>query len=729
MAVKETELQETVQDWLKGFPPEAPVVVVPVFNAYDDVMECVDSLLATTPADTPILVLDDSSTDERIASTLEPLSCRRGFAYVRKPSNDGFVNTANLAFKWCAPRDVIVVNSDVVVPPEWLERLRAAACFRPMIATTTPLTNHGAILSVPYRNKPVYDLVKGMTTAQVDARIREASFRLRPIIPTAVGHCTYFTRAALDIVGYFGEDFSPGYGEEVDFSQRAVAAGFSHVLADDLFVFHKGSRSFEAEYRGAKRRIQESHEQIISACYPWYHQWVAAVKSDPQSPLALSIERARAALLGYRIAIDATCVGSSTTGTQVLTLELIRALATAPARCEHLAMIIRDRVAQEVLLGVDQLVDEVICLSDLQHREQPLFDLIHRPFQIQSARDLDLLQEIASRFVVSQLDCIFFANPSYAASPEEWMQYQHLTRVALALADGVIFISHDAAQDAARQGLQVPADRVCVTYVGVNHLLHSATATPPVESNEFKDQPFILMLGTNFRHKNRVYALKLFRALINKYQWSGQLVFAGPNVSWGGSDAEEVSEMQRNPELQSRVYYLGAVNEAEKRWLLEKATLVLYPSTCEGFGLVPFEAAAAGTPGLTTRAASLNEVLGDQVTYLDTFNPTVGVDTVWLLLSDLEVASRQVEAIKTRAADFAWRDVADITWDFYKQILSMPPRSPELTRLWRQVERLQESPESWRERVAMAFYILLTEGFRPLWREIWQYTQWRLARS
>lgn len=728
MTDRESELGQMVQDWLQDFALQTPVVVVPVFNAYEDVLECVDSLLATTPTDTPILVLDDASTDARISDALEPLSRSKGLAYVRKPSNSGFVSTANLAFEWSAPRDVVIVNSDVVVPPKWLQRLQATAYVRSTIATATPLTNHGAILSVPCRNRPVPDLVEGMTVAQVDARIQEASFKLRPIIPTAVGHCTYYRRAALDVVGYFDEAFSPGYGEEVDFSQRAVAAGFSHVLADDLFVFHKGSRSFEAKGQEAKQRIQQSHENMINARYPWYRHWVADVKSNAQGPLALAIERARVALLGHRIAIDATCIGGSTTGTQVLTLELLRSLASAPARCAHLAVIIKDSASIEALLGVDQLVDEVIRLSDLEHLGYPLFDLVHRPFQIHWPSELTLLQKVASRFMVSQLDCISFSNPSYAASSEEWRQYRYLTLVALAIADGIAFISRDAAHDTTHQGVLLPDDRVCVTSIGVDHLLHSTAATPPLESDGFKDQPFILMVGTDFRHKNRTYALRLFKELSRRYRWPGKLVFAGPKVSWGGSDVEEASEIQRSPELRSRVYYLGAVNEAEKRWLLEKAALVLYPSTYEGFGLPPFEAAIAGTPALTTRSASLQEVLGDWVIYLDTLNPGVGAETAWSLLSDPETARRQVEAIKSRVSDFRWSDVADRTWDFYRRILDMPPRSPELKKLWEQVEFFHEGPKTWRERLAKAFYLWLAKGFRPLWREIQQYIRWRWSR-
>ncbi len=727
----EADVGMRIQKWLGRFPKHLPVVVVPVFNAYDDVVRCAQSLLGATEKNVPIIILDDASTDDRLRS-MERL-CPHRLVYLRKSSNTGFVNTVNLAFRWCAPRDVVIVNSDVVVPSEWLPRLGAAAYSRSNAATATPFTNNGTILSIPYRNRPTSDLPGTMSPEEVDARIRTASKKLRPIIPTAVGHCMYFRRLALDAVGYFDETFSPGYGEEVDFSQRAVTAGFIHVLADDLFVFHRGSQSFQAA-NPARRSLQESHEQIIDARYPWYRHRVVDASTDPQSPLANAIERASTALLGHRVAIDATLVDGTITGTQVLTLELIRALASAPAHAGHLTVILQDTVPTEVLLGVDRLVDDVVRVSELRNLKQPAFDLIHRPFQIRTAADLELLQRAAARSVVSQLDCIAFSNPSYAPSPEAWVDYRHLTQKTFASADGIAFISNDVASDAARQELYIPEERKCVTYVGVDHQLHSPAVRPPSSSDKFSHEPFIVMLGTNFKHKNRVFAIQELKVLIDKYSWSGSLVFAGPNVSWGGSEAEEEFELEHNPGLKSRVHYLGPVSESEKKWLLENAALVLYPSSYEGFGLVPFEAAAAGTPALTTRLTSLIEILGEGVTYLDTLDPERGAETIFLLLSNPEFARRQVEAINARASIFTWGSIATKVWGFYKQILEMPPRSRERSSELEDAE--DEGPQAieelwnsngkklgvpWRRLLARAFHILRTEGFPILILKAWRY--------
>lgn len=673
------DLERQIQAWLNGFP-QSPVVVVPIYNAYEDVLDCVTSLFKGTPSHVPILLLDDASTDERIPESLTELTVSTSFLYVRKPVNTGFVNTVNLAFRACRPRDVVVLNSDVMVPPGWLERLQAAAYARSNIATATPLTNHGTIVSVPYRNKPMP--IGGMSVEEIDAKIRENSLRLYPVIPTAVGHCIYFKRIALDLVGYFDETFSPGYGEEVDWSQRAVLLGFSHVVADDLFVYHKGSKSFGERGSKARTRLRASHERWIRQRYPWYAEWTTQAANDEESPLAYAVEQARDAILGYRIAVDATCVGGPITGTQLYTLGLIRSLALQKPPGISLSIIVHDHVFKNrgSLLGVDALVDELVPLSRFRGLSQPRFSLVHRPFQLHSLAELTFLKTVAHRVIVSVLDFIAFSSVGYAVNYTDWEQYRNLIRLACEVADGVIFISHDVASDAHHQGIHIDPQRVCVIHPGTDYQWCTLDEDAGIRSR-LPPTPFILVLGTNFRHKNRPYALKLFSTLVEQHQWEGYLVFAGPYVSYGGSEKEEATFLEAHPELRPRVVDLGPVTESEKQWLLKNASLVLYPSTYEGFGLIPFEAAAAGTPVLTARTTALNEVLGDEVVYLESFDLQENASKVWQFLNDPVIREKQVKAIQARTKLFTWGRAASQAWDFYMRVLKMPP-NPSRAVIW-----------------------------------------------
>lgn len=667
-----SEAEGSVCEWLNSFDSSAPLVVVPVFNAYEDVVECVQSLLKNTPPDVPLLVLDDASTDPRIASNLPLLATKKRIIYLRKPVNTGFVDTVNLAFTWSAPRDVIVVNSDVVVPPEWLERLRAAAYCMSIVATATPLTNSGTIVSVPYRNKPAETFVGGQSVEEVDALIRKHSLRLYPTVPTAVGHCVYFRRSALDVAGYFDPAFAPGYGEEVDFSQRAVMAGFCHVVADDLFVYHKGSRSFGSR----RQKLREAHEHLIRERYPWYREWTTQVAHGTRDSFGWALGRAQAALTGYRLAIDITKIGFTgpVTGTQVYILELIYALARNSHRNAHISLIISDNVSQSVLLGVEKFVDEVLYISDLQNPGLPSFHLVHRPFQIRTLEELAFLRAIAERVVISQLDFLAFSNPFYATSLREWREYRDVTRSAFNVADGIVFLTQEVAKEAPHWGLWLDPNRICIIPPGVDHQLTLPLTAPPLDLGRLPPPPFVLMLGTSFSHKNRLYALKVLKRLVSKYGWDGKLVFAGPTPSAGGSEAAEILFLQDHPEIKPRVCYLGPVTPEKKAWLLQKASLLLYPSTGEGFGLVPFEAAAVGTPALTVRTSALTEVLGNEVIYLENFDPEKGAATVWSFLSDPEARLKQVQALQRRMKVFTWEKAAARAWKFYNHILNMPPR-------------------------------------------------------
>lgn len=670
--------REKLQGWLQNFPGgDAPLVVVPLVDEYGAVLETVDSLLANSAQDVPLLLLDDAGEETRFAETFGEgglVGTPQNLLYLRSAKPQGLIKLLNRVIEASAPRDLVLVDSATVVPAGWLERLQQAANSRSTAATVTPFSNNGGFLSVPYRNKPMPNLVKGLTAAQVDERLKHASQESFPLIPTALDYCTLYRRPALDVVGLFDESLMLGYGAELDWAQRATAAGFYHVLADNLFVYNQRKRDFQPDE--ARQHQQKSGQQILEQRYPWYSKALEEAQQAERSPLADALERARAALLGYRVAIDATALDGFTTGAQVLILGLVRALAALPD-APYLAVILRDDVPLKVLQGLDQVVDEVVRVSELESLEKPRYDLIHRPYQVYSADALNLLKKAARRFVVSHLDFINFTNPTYFSRPEDWLTFQELTRATFASANGMMFISQDAAGEAAQQGLlNLPDERVCVSYVGIDHRLKAAPPTPPQEWREFEGQPFLLMVGHNLKHKNRAYALRLFEVLRQKYEWPGHLVFIGPNVVWGGSGGEEALLRLQHPELRSHLHYLGAVSEGEKHWLLQNAALVLYPSIAEGFGFIPFESAAVGTPALSTSTTSLKEVLGEDVRYIEMLDPAADAATAWDLLSNPASASRQIAAIQARSGFFTWDKVAARTLDFYKQIIALPPRQP-----------------------------------------------------
>ena len=220
-----------------------PTVVIPVFNAFDLLGPCLDSVSRTVPPDTAVLVIDDASTDERVRPLLQAwVDGAKPFRrLIIQPENRGFVATANLGMR-LAGHDLVLLNSDTLVTRGWLQNLADCLGSDNTIATATPWSNNGEIVSIPDFCKA--NPVPGNADAVANG-IKSCGRPAYPDIPTAVGFCMAISKHAIERIGLFDETtFGRGYGEENDFCMRAEQAGMRNVLCDDTYVVHHGGASF-----------------------------------------------------------------------------------------------------------------------------------------------------------------------------------------------------------------------------------------------------------------------------------------------------------------------------------------------------------------------------------------------------------------------------------------------------------------------------------------------------
>lgn len=650
---------------LDGAP--GPVVVVPVYNSPDDVRACIDSLLRHTPAWAPILVIDDASPDAAAVDAVRELAPEAAHRVVlhRHEVNAGFVGSCNHAFVIAGRRDVVLVNSDVAVGPEWLERLVAAAGSSNTVATVSTLTNHGTILSVPVRNRPG-PLPDGMSVDDAARRVASAASCTRPVIPTGVGHCLYVTRTALDVLDGFDPVFAPGYGEEVDFCQRAAEHGFLNVLADDVFVFHKGGSSFGTS--PAKLQLQADHEAIVNRRHPRYEANRQQVEAATGTAFSDALGRARRALTGTTVAVDGFCLGPQLMGTQRFVVETACALAADP-----------DVAAVD--LFTPEEVPEYVVAATAGHPRLHLrpmaayesvpehYDAALRPFQVDHPVQLQWMRQLADVAVVTQLDLIAYHNPAYFGTDEAWQRYRDLTVATFDVVDGVAFISEHSREEAAREGLLRRSHHSAVTHCGIDHRSGAVVAQPP--TNGSLRPGFVLVLGASYLHKNRMFAVELWASLRAR-GFTGQLALVGPEPDHGSTNGAEREWCAANPALAAEVVALPAVGEAEKAWLLSHAALVAYPTLSEGFGMVPFEAALAGVPTLTTRQGALDEVLPAALATLSSLRPGDAVPLAERLIGDHAFRAEQVALLAAAAGGFTWSRSATALVDLLRRALAEP---------------------------------------------------------
>lgn len=235
-----------------------------------------------------LVLIDDFSSDLKIHLFLNYLEKKypKRITLLKNAQNLGFVGTVNRGMQENPTHDVILLNTDTIVTKGWIEQLQTCAYSRENIATATPLSNNGnSICSVPMFNR-VNQLPAGYTVDSFAALVNRASEARYPEIPTAVGFCMYIKRCALDELGLFdSESFGKGYGEETDFSRRAIQHGYINVLDDTTYIFHNGGASFNFSNIPIDERKKRGLE-ILKKRYPTFiPEWNRFIKTNPLDPV------------------------------------------------------------------------------------------------------------------------------------------------------------------------------------------------------------------------------------------------------------------------------------------------------------------------------------------------------------------------------------------------------------------------------------------------------------
>lgn len=249
-------------------------LVLPVFNGLTYTRDGVASILDHT-SDCPyrLFIIDDSSDPTTAEFLREQASLHSPIHLHRNAENLGFVRSCNLGMQLGTAPYVVLINSDVIVTPGWLSRMVRCAESDPRIASVNPFTNQASNINIP--------LTPGANFFGADEVLRQNARRDYPDVVTGVGFCMLLRRAALEQVGLFDEVFGHGYCEESDLCMRLTTNGWRTVVADDVYVYHKGRATFTD--RGERyRKNRAIFDERWAAEYQ--RQFKAFLKADPLRP-------------------------------------------------------------------------------------------------------------------------------------------------------------------------------------------------------------------------------------------------------------------------------------------------------------------------------------------------------------------------------------------------------------------------------------------------------------
>jgi glycosyltransferase involved in cell wall biosynthesis len=561
------------------------------------------------------------------------------------------------ALEELAPADAIVIDEPCRVTDGWVERLRDAAREDTNTATASALADLGTALACCDEHHPPGDF------DALAERVAERTRKLRPRLDRAVGPVVYVRREALELVGSLDEELDLCSALELDFPQRCVLAGLAHLAADDVVVQRLQPAGAAPEI---PRTLLERYPQLRGE---------ACARRPEASVLAQAIELLRADEDRLWVTLDARALDGAVTGTQVHILELITALAHTGAL--RLRLLVRlEHIDANTLASLRELPETEILAAEGLDPATPRSTVFHRPQQTFSAGDVALATALGERIVLSQLDLIAYRNPGYFADPGAWEDYRRASRHGLAAAERVIVFSEHTSAELLSDAL-LDERRITIVPPGLDHRVASDERRPVALDDmpaEALADGFLLCLGTDFQHKNRLFALRLLEALREHHDWQGSLVLAGTHIPHGSSRESERAFLAGHPMLRDLVVELGAVDEREKTWLLAHAGAVVYPSAYEGFGLVPFESALRDVPCVFAPQSSLAESAPHGTATIVPWDPVQSAAAMYALLSDAGARARHVTTLAAAARELTWAAAATATVGAYREAAVAPVR-------------------------------------------------------
>jgi len=278
-------------------------VIVPVHDGLEFVRDCLESVAKDLGANRRLIIVDDGSQPLTRDFCQSFAASAESATLVRRPEGSGFTRAANAGLRECAGDYQILLNSDTLVAPGWIEKLVRCAESAGDIGLVGPLSNAASWQSIPeirdaQGKLAINELPAGMSVAGMDANCAIWARDL-PYPRTSLlnGFCLAIKKEVREAIGLLDEtNFSKGYGEENDFCLRAVDSGFGILVAIDTYVFHAKSKTYT---QGRRRMLAKQGSRILRQLHG-QDRVDRAVRSMQEHPVLVRMRELARNTLGHQ---------------------------------------------------------------------------------------------------------------------------------------------------------------------------------------------------------------------------------------------------------------------------------------------------------------------------------------------------------------------------------------------------------------------------------------------
>lgn len=220
--------------------PLTSIIVLCYNQLLEATKPCIESILRNTPSDSYELILVDNNSADGTAEYLKSIAENNSSVKLQINNvNKGYAGGNNDGIQMADGQFIVLLNNDTLVPTGWLDGLLKSFARYPKVGLIGPVTNSAG-------NEQRIE-IGGLNEGNFEEKILGYLDRQKDVVyfTEKLGFfCVAIRRSVIDKVGLLDESFGIGMFEDDDYCFRAKKSGFDLLIAEDSFVYHKGSLSF-----------------------------------------------------------------------------------------------------------------------------------------------------------------------------------------------------------------------------------------------------------------------------------------------------------------------------------------------------------------------------------------------------------------------------------------------------------------------------------------------------
>ena len=269
--------------------------------------------------------------------------------------------------------------------------------------------------------------------------------------------------------------------------------------------------------------------------------------------------------------------------------------------------------------------------------------------------------------VVTIHDIIHLLYPGFLPNRAASLYAQGMFRHSVARADRIVAVSNNTRNDVLEY-FSVDEDKVRVVYNGLEDRFRQTLREDELHAALGEDgvcRPYLLFVGNPKPHKNLDRVIKAYARARSRAGFDAPLVCVGARP---GTDFK-LERRARQLGIGDHIRLLGHVDGKVLPALYQGASLFLYPTLYEGFGLPVVEAMASGVPVITSNTSSLKEIAQGYAELVNPLEVKEIASAIERCMGNRAHARQLAARAGQRSARFRWEEAAESTLDIYRDVL------------------------------------------------------------